>query len=201
MLLFTFLLMAAPWLATWLPARWSEAHRLRRGRCRTRAGGTANCGGWMGLKTEILPAFYQDSVVLMRISAEVRKRPSVREVALFMARRPTMRCCSSGTRDGRRAGGRSQRPHRDGERRRRTRRRRGDRRGEGPAGGVEPVARSLRRVPAAHARLALQALPDANLAALSIPVRTCGTKPWRRCAATCTCSSSATTYRSPTRSR
>ena len=38
----------------------------------------------MGLKTEILPAFYQDSVVLMRISAQVRARPSVREVALFM---------------------------------------------------------------------------------------------------------------------
>ena len=38
----------------------------------------------MALKTEILPAFYQDSVVLMRISAQVRERVSVREVALFM---------------------------------------------------------------------------------------------------------------------
>jgi FdrA protein len=38
----------------------------------------------MGLKTEIVPAFYQDSVVLMRISAQVRTRLPVREVALFM---------------------------------------------------------------------------------------------------------------------
>lgn len=38
----------------------------------------------MPLSTEVLPAFYQDSVVLMRISAEARKRRSVREIALFM---------------------------------------------------------------------------------------------------------------------
>lgn len=41
-------------------------------------------GGAMAPKTEIMPAFYQDSVVLMRISAQVRQRPSVREIALFM---------------------------------------------------------------------------------------------------------------------
>ena len=35
-------------------------------------------------RTEVLRAFYQDSVVLMRISAQVRQRPSVREMALFM---------------------------------------------------------------------------------------------------------------------
>jgi FdrA protein len=38
----------------------------------------------MGLRTEVLPAFYQDSVVLMRVSAEARERHAVREVALFM---------------------------------------------------------------------------------------------------------------------
>ncbi len=51
------------------------------------AGGAGNtCGsrGGMGLRTEVLAAFYQDSVVLMRVSAEVRERHAVREVALFM---------------------------------------------------------------------------------------------------------------------
>ena len=38
----------------------------------------------MALKTEVLRAFYQDSVVLMRVSAQVRERHAVREVALFM---------------------------------------------------------------------------------------------------------------------
>ena len=38
----------------------------------------------MIVRTEVLPAFYQDSVVLMRISAQVRRQPAVREVALFM---------------------------------------------------------------------------------------------------------------------
>jgi FdrA protein len=36
------------------------------------------------LKTQVVPSCYQDSVVLMRISAQVRKEPGVREVALFM---------------------------------------------------------------------------------------------------------------------
>lgn len=38
----------------------------------------------MALATEVVPAFYQDSVVLMRVAAQLRGRPGVREVALFM---------------------------------------------------------------------------------------------------------------------
>lgn len=38
----------------------------------------------MPIRTEILPSFYQDSVVLMRIASEVRGRPGVREAAVFM---------------------------------------------------------------------------------------------------------------------
>lgn len=36
------------------------------------------------MKTEIMASFYQDSVVLMRIASQIRKKPGVREVALFM---------------------------------------------------------------------------------------------------------------------
>lgn len=36
------------------------------------------------LTTEVVASCYQDSVVLMRISAQVRRQPGVREVALFM---------------------------------------------------------------------------------------------------------------------
>lgn len=36
------------------------------------------------LKTQVLPSTYHDSVVLMRVSAQLRKQPGVREVALFM---------------------------------------------------------------------------------------------------------------------
>jgi FdrA protein len=36
------------------------------------------------VRTEILTSFYQDSVVLMRVAGQVRKRPGVREVAAFM---------------------------------------------------------------------------------------------------------------------
>ena len=36
------------------------------------------------VRTEILRGFYQDSVVLMRISAQVRRRVGIREIALFM---------------------------------------------------------------------------------------------------------------------
>lgn len=38
----------------------------------------------MPIRTEILPSFYQDSVVLMRIASQVRTRPGVREAAAFM---------------------------------------------------------------------------------------------------------------------
>lgn len=38
----------------------------------------------MPILTEILPSFYQDSVVLMRAAAQVRTRPGVREAAAFM---------------------------------------------------------------------------------------------------------------------
>lgn len=38
----------------------------------------------MPIKTEILTSFYQDSVVLMRIAAQIRQRPEVQEIAMFM---------------------------------------------------------------------------------------------------------------------
>ena len=38
----------------------------------------------MAKRTEILPSFYQDSVVLMRIAGQVRARPGVRQAAAFM---------------------------------------------------------------------------------------------------------------------
>jgi FdrA protein len=38
----------------------------------------------MSLTTEVIASSYHDSVVLMRVSAQVRKDPGVREVALFM---------------------------------------------------------------------------------------------------------------------
>jgi len=38
----------------------------------------------MPKRTEILPSFYQDSVVLMRIAGQVRARPGVRQAAVFM---------------------------------------------------------------------------------------------------------------------
>ncbi len=38
----------------------------------------------MPIRTEVLPSFYQDSVVLMRIASEIRRRPGVREAAAFM---------------------------------------------------------------------------------------------------------------------
>ncbi|MEW6670331.1 MAG: acyl-CoA synthetase FdrA [Thermodesulfobacteriota bacterium] len=38
----------------------------------------------MIIKTEIMPSFYQDSVILMRIAGKLRQRPGVKEAALFM---------------------------------------------------------------------------------------------------------------------
>ena len=38
----------------------------------------------MQIQTAILPSFYQDSVVLMRVASEVRAHPGVREAAAFM---------------------------------------------------------------------------------------------------------------------
>jgi succinyl-CoA synthetase alpha subunit len=61
----------------------------------------------MPLSTEVLAACYQDSVVLMRIAAQVRKRPSVREVALFMgtpANHALLEQAGLATDAGRRAG-------------------------------------------------------------------------------------------------
>jgi succinyl-CoA synthetase alpha subunit len=59
------------------------------------------------LRTEVMPAFYQDSVVLMRISAQVRQQPSVREVALFMgtpANHALLEQAGLATEEGRSAG-------------------------------------------------------------------------------------------------
>ncbi len=38
----------------------------------------------MPIHTEVMPSFYQDSVVLMRIASQVQTRPGVREAAAFM---------------------------------------------------------------------------------------------------------------------
>lgn len=38
----------------------------------------------MPLSTEVMPSFYQDSVILMRVAAQVRTHAGVREVAMFM---------------------------------------------------------------------------------------------------------------------
>jgi FdrA protein len=38
----------------------------------------------MPIRAEIMPSFYQDSVVLMRIASQIRTRPGVREAAAFM---------------------------------------------------------------------------------------------------------------------
>ena len=38
----------------------------------------------MIVKTDIMPSFYQDSVILMRIAGQIRQRPGVQEAALFM---------------------------------------------------------------------------------------------------------------------
>jgi len=38
----------------------------------------------MPLKTEVITSFYQDSVILMRVAAQARGQPGVREVAMFM---------------------------------------------------------------------------------------------------------------------
>lgn len=38
----------------------------------------------MAIQTEVLPSFYQDSVVLMRVAGEIRGRAGVREAAAFM---------------------------------------------------------------------------------------------------------------------
>lgn len=61
----------------------------------------------MTLTTEVLVSSYQDSVVLMRISAQVRKEAGVREVALFMgtpANHALLEQAGLATDDGRKAG-------------------------------------------------------------------------------------------------
>ncbi len=126
----------------------------------------------MGLKTEILPAFYQDSVVLMRISAQVRARVSVREVALFMgtpANHALLQQAGLATAAGQGAGPNDLIVTVSAD----------DERAAAEAIGAvkELLAESSRsREASAEYRprtldSALQALPDANLAALSIPGR------------------------------
>ena len=59
------------------------------------------------LRTEVVASCYQDSVVLMRISAQVRKQPGVREVALFMgtpANQALLRQAGLATDEGAKAG-------------------------------------------------------------------------------------------------
>ena len=124
----------------------------------------------MGLRTEILPAFYQDSVVLMRISAQVRARVAVREVALFMgtpANHALLQQAGLATVAGQAAGANDLIVTVSAD----------DERAAAEAIGAvkELLAESSRsREASAEYRprtldSALQALPDANLAALSIP--------------------------------
>ena len=63
----------------------------RAGRDRGRGGGLARRRGRprealdaMPVRARVLTSFYRDSVVLMRVADEVRRRPGVREAALFM---------------------------------------------------------------------------------------------------------------------
>jgi FdrA protein len=61
----------------------------------------------MVLETEVIASSYHDSVVLMRVSAQVRKEPGVREVALFMgtpANHALLEQAGLATPDGARAG-------------------------------------------------------------------------------------------------
>lgn len=61
----------------------------------------------MTLQTEVMASFYQDSVVLMRVSAQVRREPGVREMALFMgtpANQALLEQASLATPEGRQAG-------------------------------------------------------------------------------------------------
>ena len=124
----------------------------------------------MGLKTEVLPAFYQDSVVLMRISAQVRERASVREVALFMgtpANHALLQQAGLATAAGQAAGPNDLIVTVSA----------ADERAAAEAIGTvkELLAESSRAREAATEYRprtldsALQAMPDANLAALSIP--------------------------------
>ena len=60
----------------------------------------------MPKRTEILPSFYQDSVVLMRVAREVQARPGVRQAAAFMgtpANRVLLEATGLETPDSRRA--------------------------------------------------------------------------------------------------
>jgi FdrA protein len=124
----------------------------------------------VALTTEVLVSCYQDSVVLMRISAQVRKEPGVREVALFMgtpANQALLRQAGLASAEGDQAG-----PN--------------DLIVTVKAGSGQQAAAAIGRVRALLAETrqvseagsgfrprslesALKAMPDANLVSLSIP--------------------------------
>jgi succinyl-CoA synthetase alpha subunit len=124
----------------------------------------------MTLRTEVMASCYQDSVVLMRISAQVRKEPGVREIALFMgtpANHALLEQAGLATMEGRKAGP-------------------GDLVITLKAQGEQEAARALASVKALLTATrrsrqaasdsrprtldaALRAMPDANLVSISVP--------------------------------
>jgi len=61
----------------------------------------------MPLKTEVITSFYQDSVILMRVAAQAKGQPGIREVAMFMgtpANHAVLEQAGLVTEEGRRAG-------------------------------------------------------------------------------------------------
>ncbi len=61
----------------------------------------------MSLQTEVIASFYQDSVILMRVAAQARTQPGVREVAMFMgtpANHALLEQAQLATDEGRKAG-------------------------------------------------------------------------------------------------
>jgi len=139
-------------------------HALRKDRgCRERR-------RTMPVRTEILPSFYQDSVVLMRIASQIRTRPGVREVAAFMgtpSNHDLLEQIGLATAESKEA-----RPNDliltvDGE---------SDAAAEGALAAAKELLAQRRQVSEATAEVrprtlesALRILPDANLVAISVP--------------------------------
>ncbi len=126
----------------------------------------------MVLKTEVWPSFYQDSVVLMRVAGALRARAEVREAAAFMgtpANHDLLEQAGLATQEGRRAGAEDLIVAVDAET-------------GAAADAALAAARDLltarRGASEAAAEIlprtlesALRRLPEANLAAISVPGR------------------------------
>jgi hypothetical protein len=142
-------------------------------------------------RTEIVASAYHDSVVLMRVSALVRKEPGVREVALFMgtpANHALLQHAGLATAAGAQASP-------------------SDLIITVQAATDEVATQAVARVKELLAETRTRSkgrcgsCPTPISSRSRCPARTSGTRAWRRCAGTCTSSSSATTCRSRTRSR